>query len=375
MTVSSPEDVAKLTTAALCDNANISAIWRGIIQLQDTIVVGNGTSLTITGASVESAVINGAKKIQLFDVWGALTIVNMTLLDGYAEDSGGAVLNRNSTTLSVIDSIFSGHQARYGAAVYAGKDATVSIEDTQFRFNTAATDGGSVFTSPNTSLTIYNSTFYANSVNESGGAIRTMGTTVITDCQFSDQTAGYGGAVSIAVSPSANISCCAFSNNNATVAAGAIFVEASAQVAFTSCTFLNNTATDYAGSIYADTNSKVNITTSNFTGDYAAVGGALLISVNSIVRLKEVHMSSSSAVSGGAINLQGYLFCYSSSFSNNTAQSRGGAIAGEASSYIGIFNSSIRNNACRGELLRFVVHKVFVTCYIFTKLSLTTCGA
>jgi hypothetical protein len=67
-TVANERDVAKLTTAALCDNAIITANWRGNIQLTETIVVGNGTSLTVTGASAKTAGIDGGKKVQLFEV-------------------------------------------------------------------------------------------------------------------------------------------------------------------------------------------------------------------------------------------------------------------------------------------------------------------
>jgi hypothetical protein len=89
--VSSAQDAAKLTTAALCNNANITAVWKGKIQLAETIVVGNGTSLIVSGVFVEAAMIDGSNKIQLFDVWGQLTLVNVTLTNGFDQNSGGAI--------------------------------------------------------------------------------------------------------------------------------------------------------------------------------------------------------------------------------------------------------------------------------------------
>jgi hypothetical protein len=60
--VSSAQDAAALSKAALCDDAVISAVWQGEVQLARTIVVGNGTTLTVTGASGKlEAVIVGAK--------------------------------------------------------------------------------------------------------------------------------------------------------------------------------------------------------------------------------------------------------------------------------------------------------------------------
>jgi hypothetical protein len=70
--VSNPKDAGDLAAAALCDNATVAAVWLGNIQLADTIVVGNGTSLTVAGASANTAVINGGNKVPLFIVWGQL---------------------------------------------------------------------------------------------------------------------------------------------------------------------------------------------------------------------------------------------------------------------------------------------------------------
>jgi nitrous oxidase accessory protein NosD len=94
MTVASPKDAAKLAAAALCDNAIINAVWQGNMQLAETLVVGNGTSLTVTGTSAKTAVIDGSSRVQLFDVWGQLTFVNMTLTNGHTTKFGGAIRAR-----------------------------------------------------------------------------------------------------------------------------------------------------------------------------------------------------------------------------------------------------------------------------------------
>eukprot|EP00953_Heterococcus_sp_UTEX-ZZ885_P030620 16174-Heterococcus_DN1.PRE.1 len=67
MTVADSKDAAKLAKAALCDNAIIKAVWQGNVQLAETIVVGNGTSLTVTGASAQKAIIDGGNAVQLFN--------------------------------------------------------------------------------------------------------------------------------------------------------------------------------------------------------------------------------------------------------------------------------------------------------------------
>lgn len=206
-----------------------------------------------------------------------------------------------------------------------------------------------MYTDTNTVLTVSNSTFHANSAVDIGSSIDAAGTTTITNCHFSDHTAKFGAALAIETNITATISGCSFNNNNASTSAGVLYIAASCEVTVSDCVFSNNTATNYGGSILAYTKSIVNITASSFTGGSAAVGGALATFTESDITLIDVHMSSNTAVNGGAMNVQADMYVHDSSFSNNTAQSRGGVLVGETSSIVYIYNSSIKANSCQGK--------------------------
>jgi hypothetical protein len=109
LTVTTSADIDTLIQAALCPHATINAIWQGEIQPLKTIVVGNGTSLQITGDAIGTSVINGGGKIRLFDVWGKLSIRNMTVINGYVKsyrpsDGGGAIRVQPSAELNITGS-------------------------------------------------------------------------------------------------------------------------------------------------------------------------------------------------------------------------------------------------------------------------------
>jgi hypothetical protein len=60
-------------------------------------------------------------------------------------------------------------------------------------------------------------------------------------------------------------------------------------------------------------------------------------------------MTSNTATSAGAVSTQGDMYCNDSSFSGNIAQSRGGAVVGDARNYMLIYNSSFTDNYCQGK--------------------------
>eukprot|EP00953_Heterococcus_sp_UTEX-ZZ885_P017695 9900-Heterococcus_DN1.PRE.1 len=171
VTVANAKDAAKLTTAAKCDNAIITAVWQGNVQLAQTIVVGNGTSLTVTGASAKTAIIDGVNAVQLFDVWGALKIMNLTLINGYTVDFGGAIYNRVNTRVAISGSVFTGHQASYGGAILSDFGSSLTITDCQFSNNFASDTGGAIYIEVNSTLTASNTNFDSNAAVTTAGAI------------------------------------------------------------------------------------------------------------------------------------------------------------------------------------------------------------
>eukprot|EP00953_Heterococcus_sp_UTEX-ZZ885_P013374 7643-Heterococcus_DN1.PRE.3 len=174
--VSNPKDAAKLAAAALCDNATFTAVWLGNMQLADTIVLGNGTSLTVARASAKAAVINGGNRVPLFIVSGQLAVVNITLTNGYSESCGGAVRVRLAAEVSMISTVFSNnYSANSSGAVALSCGTTTTISGCSF-INTAANDtGAAVRCASNcyltdTELNVRSSQFVSNS-SDRGAAV------------------------------------------------------------------------------------------------------------------------------------------------------------------------------------------------------------
>jgi hypothetical protein len=76
----------------------------------------------------------------------------------------------------------------------------------------------------------------------------------------------------------------------------------------------------------------------------------VLSTTESNVTLIGVSMTNNTAVNAGAVSVQGELRCNDSSFSDNTAQSRGGAVVGDAQSGMLPYNTSFTNNTSLGKL-------------------------
>jgi predicted outer membrane repeat protein len=197
MTVASAKDAAKLAEAPLYDNAIITAVWQGNIQLAETIVVANGTSLTVTGTSAVTAVIDGGYTVQLFDVWGQLTVVNMTLVNGFTVDFGGAIYSRAKTQVMISGSGFGWHQASYGGAIYSGMNSKMTISDSVFINNVCTGSGGAIYSDVKSIVTVSDTRFDRNTAADGAGAIYADSSSVcsINNSAFTNSNAEYGSAV------------------------------------------------------------------------------------------------------------------------------------------------------------------------------------
>ncbi|CAN0218527.1 unnamed protein product, partial [Scytosiphon promiscuus] len=89
MTVASTEDAIGLTNALACTGEGVFRVsWNGSVELAQTVVVGAGSSLNVTGA-LAGAEINGGGLVQLFDVTGATVhLEKIALSQGAINGSG-----------------------------------------------------------------------------------------------------------------------------------------------------------------------------------------------------------------------------------------------------------------------------------------------
>ena len=102
----------------------------------------------------------------------------------------------NDGTLNVSNSAFVSNTASSGAAIYNSNDVT--LNDVKFIGNTGTSDAGAIYTTGDMNLT---NGIFENNSGETGGAIGDYGIigdglyAVISDSQFTGNSATYGGAI------------------------------------------------------------------------------------------------------------------------------------------------------------------------------------
>lgn len=113
VTVSTSDDAKELAEALTCTGSvHIVVNWLGRVELTQTVVVGNSSTLDIVGS--EKAIIDGNRGIPLIKVSGgaSLNLFNISLEDGEASDWGGAVF-ANESSITLDSCHFSGNNATY----------------------------------------------------------------------------------------------------------------------------------------------------------------------------------------------------------------------------------------------------------------------
>ena len=291
-----------------------------------------------------------------------LTLKGVTLTNGNS-DNGGAVYVDNGATLNAQNCKFNQNTAVYrGGAIYS--EGTVDVKDSIFKYNdithrTQNLDyGGAGIANIDGTLTVDNCEFSDNVKNYvirgtdgktgdllDGAAILTTGDTKITNSDFFNNSACYGGAFT----------------------AIPITSRKTATITIDNCNFTDNLAYNGAA-MYIGWNADYDYTISNSwfennlamgigsTG-YTAAGGAILSVYNSgsgsITKstFKDNKVKDSTSTAGGAIKIEdtSSVTIEECVFDGNTADYIGGAVevasGGHGASTVSIDKSNFTNNA------------------------------
>ena len=352
------------------DNGN-KGTYGGAIRVE-----GNSHDINVTNCYFENNVADVGGGIRSEENTYGIHIVNCTAINNYGDIHGGfACLFGSDTVLE--NCYFEDNYAPSSGAVHC-HNGNVTVKNSTFVNNSAigggtnATNGyagalGLVYTgSPG--VTVLDSHFYNNTAVNDGGAIQVMGTgrdAKIINSDFENNTAAYGGAVSIKgsntqvtnstfknnnITTTSNttgggavyiqgsgtkIADSTFANNTAVEEGGAIFVKGN-NSSITNSTLADNTAGDDGGAIFWEGNNgivdKVNCTnnTGNSSGGNSK-GGAMTITGNNL-KITDSTFDSNSVINsdetdGGALFITGNnVNVTNSNFTNNNASRFGGAI-------------------------------------------------
>nr|WP_302579083.1 hypothetical protein [Methanobrevibacter arboriphilus] len=236
----------------------------------------------------------------------------------------GIYVTGTKSVLNVNYCNFTKNYAEYGAGIYGENVNTINVKNSNFEYNS-----GSEY---------YESDGFRSGGNGSGIFAKNSKIN-ISSCNFTDNYAITGGAITLSKSIS-NINSCNFNENNAyntycwddffkdyAAFGGAIAIFDSI-VNISNSNFNNNYVRDgdeeksYGGAIYMNgSKNLVNIKYSNFIENHAAYGGA--ISIVGKVNIFYSNFTKNSAQIGGAIFNKDNLILKNSRFINNRAKSQG----------------------------------------------------
>jgi PGF-pre-PGF domain-containing protein len=351
----------------------------GIYNEHDIILDKNITirANISAGSSAADTIIDAENAGRIFsnNESHALTVENLTLMNGYVTDRGGAIASGNGS-ITIISTTFSNCSASGGGAIYAF-NSTLTIVSSSF-VDCSASSGGAIWikgdlTTRTMTTSISSSTFSNCSATSSGGAISvysetsfnrnvppTIITVTITSATFSNCSAGLGGAIYGSDVTTFTITSSTFSNSSAGSggSGGAIYTHSNiiTTTTITSSTFSNCSAYD-GGAILAmrmgDTvPNTLTIISSTFSNCSAiGQGGAIRAWVDTITITTSTFSSCSSSYIGGAITALGdsNLTVSTSTFSNCSAY-LGNAIYADDRTVIDIHFSRISNDHGRAIL-------------------------
>ena len=309
--------------------------------------------LTITGADAATTIINGNSfQYRIFsilkrvdDSLPVVTISKLTLTQGVSDVDGALIYNAGELTLDDV------------TLTDASLDSRAMVNDGNFLMSNSRVSGNAKGIYNRAGDSSITTSIFSNNVDTTGGdgaAIEySSGKATITDTQFSDNEANFGGAIS-GISDSFIVSNCTFNRNKAnyhpTGSSGGALSIRSYRVIIKNSTFTANAATRDGGAlvIYGTFNSIVDSTFVNNVA--AASGGGIYGSGVESLRISRVTLSGNQTTDrdGGGIYLAGVnqLKFSESIITNNSAGNLGGGVfllSGSSDSIV-LTNLEVSNN-------------------------------
>eukprot|EP00192_Tetraselmis_astigmatica_P001689 CAMPEP_0117680528 /NCGR_PEP_ID=MMETSP0804-20121206/18410_1 /TAXON_ID=1074897 /ORGANISM="Tetraselmis astigmatica, Strain CCMP880" /LENGTH=1991 /DNA_ID=CAMNT_0005490051 /DNA_START=420 /DNA_END=6397 /DNA_ORIENTATION=- len=261
------------------------------------------------------------------------------------ELGGGLHVSESTKALSVTlnGCRFTDNHATYGGGVYLGGEASLRMDDGAFLGNSAEKMGGAV---------------RLGALASEGGVLGGA-TAEFSGVTFANHTASSGAGAIDVWGSRAKLSHCTFEANRAWGPSGeqwggAVRIqEKESEVDFDSCDFTNNSAT-YGGAVFAGLGSGVLLTKCRFSENHARFkGGGIRVESAAEVMAYECYFNQQSAEEGGALSALGpphvamgatTLWVRSSTFMLNHADASGGAISAVGSTLFLKANKFLYNN-------------------------------
>ena len=212
--------------------------------------------ITIDAADIGGITISGNGTSSIFSVTGGsentpVSLSGLTMTDGYAEFNGGAINAGYGCVLTLAGCTLNNNSAGgNGGAVYSM--GNVTLTDCTLSANMASSGGGAINNAFGSVLTMIGCSVSANSASGNGGAIYNAGSSAtLTDCVFSDNTAGTlgnGGAIVNNYNKTMSITGCLVYGNSAGQNGAGVYNYGN--LTLLSSTITGNTASNMGGGLY-----------------------------------------------------------------------------------------------------------------------------
>ena len=287
-------EIPEIDTLISDENSN-KTVGGAIIAINSNVVIDSVLFMN-NSAQVGTAIFAGK---------GSNISVNNSQFIHETSPSGFGVLTIDcDCNLHVTNSLFSNNTVSFG--VILSFTSAVSISDGSiFSSNTALFSGGTVLTY-NSSLYIFGSIFVNNaSPRGKGGAIGVFGgSSYVSDCNFIDNRARYGGVFflfDIAEAVDGTLSCNLSNNcyiNNAADEYGGVIQMTGGSLHITSDVFINNTAKLYGGAMYLN-RGLVYIADTSFINNVAEFAGGAVVFSDLFMLVNNTKFISNEAQFGG----------------------------------------------------------------------------
>jgi CSLREA domain-containing protein len=308
----------------------------GKINLGAELNVAAGGPMLIDGK--EAISVSGQDSVRVFFVGpgGAVTLLNLTIIDGAASDGAGI---RNFGALNLDNCEVTSNNADYdGGGIM--NNGILDIEDSLIQGNSAAWGGG---LSNHNTVTVVNSSFSNNQAGSKGGGggISNAGIINITSSILDNNSGSQGGGIHNGESSLLTLANSTLASNSA-YDGGGILNHGTMDISESS--IYSNNSLEYGGGLV---NSDIlTLTASTLSANIAVDQGGGIYSSSGTINITNSTLSGNNASWGGGISNHGTLAITNGTLFGNSAD-HGGGIADWRQTVI--YNTILAGNSVGGN--------------------------
>lgn len=346
--VSDTAGALQLAEALNCSaGGSFDVEWVGSVVMEEPIRVFGGTSLSLTGTSDKTSILDGTGQSSLFEVHSgsALHLFRLGLTNGAGVQ--GAVIHATGSYVTMAGCTVSNNTGDCGAGIFL-KTSTLETENSSFTGNMASKDGGALYMSASVVTVGRNVLFEGNNASSGGAAYLTDGSAFVIagdTVSFARNTAAvHGGGVHAQHSTVSVSNTVEFVGNSAEFGGGARTYNCSIWI-HGDVMFSNNSASGRGGALQGDFSIINFVGTAMFRNNSASISGGGITMWNTDMHVQDsgkIEFVGNTAGIGGAAYIgAGTLYIEGEAlFRENVANLRGGAVNSDFS-FINISGNTV----------------------------------